>query len=244
MKRFLALLLVLILALSMIACDSSGDSEQGQQGNDDNSDVSDPDKGGSKATAYKTFDDLGYEWDVKSDLLLWIDSAPEGAELYLSCDTPKGYNIDPLYGGFAVYDATHGPIIVAAGEYTPGITLEDAFFPANENYFTDTLNDFKRHTDWLEFTASSKEDVTINGRAAIKFTGVQNAEDYSSPYTYDVYGYCVVIENVPVIIAAVSGDRSDLRSDDNMEMSKHFVDEMIYTLRALDHYEPYGSNKE
>lgn len=248
MKKFLALLLTLAMTLSLMACGgNSGNSNNNNDDTDTGAGVTNNDDDNDKkgASAYKTFDDLTVEWDIYSDYLYYVDDVD--GELYLRCDTPYDFRLEPAIYGFHLFNKEYGAIVVSSGEYTPGLTVDDAFDDVYRDFFIQTLHDYDHNHDWLEFTPDTTEHMTINGRDTIKFAGMQNADDYSTPYSYLVYGYCTVIENVPVVIAAVAGDpdkdyQKSTWSNDDMVMIKHYTDEMIYTLRALDHYEEYGTN--
>lgn len=245
MKRLIALLLVLMMTFSMTACgDDSGSGTQ--SGGSDTGKSSDS---GKSTGDYKTFDDLDYEWDVCSDYLYFIDEV-EG-ELYLRCDVPHDFAVEPSYQGFYIFDSELGAIVISSGEYNiDGITVDEAFEAVYSEYFIRTLGDYASHraSMFAEFTPDSTEKLTVNGRDTIKFSGTQVVDDYGTEYRYMIYGYCTVIENVPVIIAAVAGDpdldyNKSTQSSDNMASINHYTDEMIYNLRALDHYEEYGDNK-
>lgn len=239
MKKFLALLLTLAMMLSLMACGGNSgnsnddtDTGSGVTNNDGDSDK----KGGS---AYKTFDDLSREMAINADFLLGVDGA-EG-ELYLRCDVAPAseFHTESFVYGFVSNKLDAGCIVVSSGEYTEGLTVEDAFPAVWNDYGTSTLKQYDRIQKYDDFIPDTTEKVKVNGMDAIKFSGVQTGEDYGSPYSYDVYGYCMVIENVPVIIAAMAGEDAKTRSEDNMVTIKHYADEMIYTVRALDHWEEY-----
>lgn len=253
MKKFLALLLVLVMILSLAACgekeetpDGTGQSDTGsgeppvEPGGDDDDGKNDP-----PSADHQSFDDLPRLWAIGTDFLLYNDEV-EG-ELYLRCGIPEDFRVDPTLYGFFVEKAHYGAVIVAAGEYTPGITVDEAFETVYTENFLHTLKEWEKMKKWEDFTPDSTEHVTINGRDVIKFSGKQDADDYGTYYGFLVYGYCVVIENVPVIIAAVAGDPEldyfkAAWAEDDMVATKHYADEMICSLFALDHYEAYGEN--
>lgn len=228
------------MLLSMVACGSDTAKEPAVEEASDAAEVvqteaeAKPAKGGKASGGYESFDDLTKEWDVDSDFLMSVDDV-EGS-LYLRCDTPADFGIESLYKGFASYNSEYGVVVVSSGEYAPGGV---DFSTVYHDWFLETLDDYEGFSDWLDFTPDTTETVTVNGREAIRFAGTQNVEDYGTPYSFEVYGYYVEIENVPVIIAAVSGELATVQSSDDMATIKHYADEMIYTLRALDHYEEY-----
>lgn len=248
MKKLILLLLAVAMLLSMTACGGeNADVAASETATGETAAVSakeDKETKDKKSSAeYETFKDLPVEWDVYSDFLYWNDDVD--GELYLRCGVPEDFRLESSIYGFFLECADYGGIIVSAGEYTPGLTVDDAFESMYRDYFLATLDDYEDNHDWMDFTPDTTERLTINGRDAIHFTGVQNADDYGTAYNYLVYGYCVVIENIPVIIAAVAGDpeleyQERTWATDDMELTKHYADEMICSLRAIDHYEEYG----
>ena len=82
------------------------------------------------------------------------------------------------------------------------------------------------------FPAFYNSDAFINGYDAIKFTGVQEADDYGTARTYDVYGYCAVINDLPVIIVGVTEQGKDQDTEELRAEQIHYVDEMIQTARV------------
>lgn|GEM_PF-4376727 len=117
-------------------------------------------------------------------------------------------------------------------EIAPGAVVDD-IFPAfyNSDAFINTFKSFSRAT-YAEFTPATTEAVTINGYDAIKFTGVQEADDYGTARTYDVYGYCAVINDLPVIIVGVTEQGKDQDTEELRAEQIHYVDEMIQTARV------------
>lgn len=253
MKRLLALFLVLLMVFSLVACgekeetpdtDSSirGDSHDDRDNNDDGGDDNDDN---SPAADHQTFDDLAKTWAVGVNFLAYRDDV-EG-ELYLRCGIPDDFRVDPTLYGFYVEKAHYGAVIVCAGEYTPGITVDDAFDSVYTENFLHTLKQWEGKKTWEEFTPDTTERMTINGREVIHFTGKQEGDSYGTYYAFLVYGYCVIIENIPVIVAAVAGDPEldyfeSAWVEDDMVATKHYADEMIRSLYALDHWEEYGEH--
>lgn len=254
MRKILAFLLAALMALSMTACGGSSESDGSSKAEKQNSESSKSSKKESSSKSdskkkteadYQTFDDLPIVWDVYSDFLYYVDEVD--GELYLRCNVPENTAIEPLYLGFASSDSETGVVFVSAGEYTPELKVDDAFDSVYSECFIKTMKDYTNTRTWSDFTPDTSEHITINGRDVIKFTGVQEADDYGTACSYEIYGYCVVIENVPVIIAAAASpvDATWLRetmSKDDMVTIKHYADEMICTLRAIDHYEDYGKH--
>ncbi len=257
MKKLFAALLVLVIILSMAACGENNDDQpensdhsnvsvdnESKNGDNQGNSTSNTDDSYKALGEFKRFDDLDYEWDVYSNYLYFLDSV-EGA-LYLRCDVPGNFAVRPSIYGFYLENKGYGTVIVSSGEYSPGITVDKAFDDVYKNNFIATLNDFERSKTWFDFTPDTSEHITINGRDTIKFAGMQKSDDYNTPYNYLVYGYCTVIENIPVFIVAAAGDpandyQKSTWADDDMVTVKHFADELIENIRALDHYEPYGT---
>lgn len=234
MKKALALVLTLALSISMIACAGTDNNDSKKK---DSTTTNSGTSTSNKKDSYQTFDDLPKEMDVNSDFLLSVDDA-EG-ELYIHCNVPKDYRTESFVNGFVCNKVDAGLVVVSSGEYTKGLTVENAFPSVWNDFFLSTLKQYERMSQYDDFTPEETETVTINGMDAIRFSGVQTCDDYGTAYSYDVYGYCMVIENVPVVIAAVAGETNTTCSTDDMASIKHYADEMIETVRALDHWEEY-----
>ena len=123
-------------------------------------------------------------------------------------------------------------LVGCAEEIAPGAIVDD-IFPAfyNSDAFINTFKSFSRAT-YAEFIPATTEAVTINGYDAIKFTGVQEADDYGTARTYDVYGYCAVINDLPIIVVGVTEQGKDQDTEELRAEQIHYVDEMIQTARV------------
>lgn len=135
--------------------------------------------------------------------------------------------------GFYTDNYVYASILVGcAEEIALGAVVEDIFPDFyNSDAFINTFKSFSRAT-YAEFTPATTEAVTINGFDAIKFTGVQEADDYGTPRTYDVYGYCAVINDLPVIVVGVTEQGKDQDTEELRAEQIHYVDEMIQTARV------------
>lgn len=155
--------------------------------------------------------------------------APTTAEdLYLEADVPD-IRTESFGFGFITSDSLDYAIVVASETTTvPGVTVADAFSEVYSDDFRSMLVNFNR-AKYADLSLSSTEDVTVCGIDAIRFSGVQTADDYGTPYTYDVYGYCLVYAEVPIVVAAVT--LQEEVDADTVASLTHYVDEMVQTIR-------------
>ena len=236
------ILSVLTLTLFLVACGDSGNGTTGSSAaganvsdksstasvtsSDEDSVVNegnaaDTDNTGDAATNYVTFEDLTRTQYCATLACDWK----------LEADAPT--LVEFVGNGFYTDNYVYSSIFVGcAEEIALGAVVED-IFPSfyNSDAFINTFKSFSRAT-YAEFTPATAEAVTINGFDAIKFTGVQEADDYGTPRTYDVYGYCAVINDLPVIVVGVTEQGKDQDTEELRAEQIHYVDEMIQTARV------------
>ncbi len=241
-NKYVSILSVLTLTLFLTACGDSGSGTNGSSaaganvsdkngaasvtstGEDtvvNESNAADTDNTGDAAANYVTFEDLTRTQYCATLACDWK----------LEADAPT--LVEFVGNGFYTDNYVYASILVGcAEEIAPGAVVED-IFPSfyNSDAFINTFKSFSRAT-YAEFTPATTEAVTINGFDAIKFTGVQEADDYGTPRTYDVYGYCAVINDLPVIVVGVTEQGKDQDTEELRAEQIHYVDEMIQTARV------------
>lgn len=238
-NKYVSVLSVLTLTLFLTACGDSGNgsSAAGANTSDKNSTASvtgiDEDNAANESDSADT-DNTG---DAAADYVTFEDLTRTQYCATLACDWKLEADAPPLVefvgNGFYTDNYVYASILVGcAEEIAPGAVVDD-IFPSfyNSDAFINTFKSFSRAT-YAEFTPATTEAVTINGFDAIKFTGVQEADDYGTPRTYDVYGYCAVINDLPVIVVGVTEQGKDQDTEELRAEQIHYVDEMIQTARV------------
>ena len=84
---------------------------------------------------------------------------------------------------------------------------------------------------YAEFALETAEVKLSNGSTALRFSGIQPADDYGTELNCPVYGYGFYHDGVPFIIAYIVMDESAADDAKRAEM-KDYVDEMVNTVRA------------
>lgn len=244
-NKYVSILSALTLTLFLTACGSSGSSTNGSAASKENasgqsstasvestdkdtssaaSDASEADNAGGSGSEYLTFDDLTQTQYCMTSACDW----------QLDVDIPT--RVDFIGKGFYTENYTYASILVGCAEASmPGAVVDD-IFPSlyNSDDFINVFNAFSR-AKYAEFTPDTTESVTINGHDAIKFTGVQEADDYGTARTYDVYGYFAVINDLPVFVVGVTEQGQEQDTEELRSQQIHFVDEMIQTARVTPH---------
>lgn len=158
----------------------------------------------------------------------YLNASTVAEDLYLEADVPD-IRTESFGYGFITSDSLDYAIVVASEITTvPDVTAADAFPEVYSDDFRSMLVNFNR-AKYAELSLSSTEEVTVCGSDAIRFTGVQTADDYGTAYNYDVYGYCLVYADVPIVVAAVT--LQEKVDADTVSTLTHYVDEIVQTVR-------------
>ena len=239
MKRIPALFLALVMSLSLCACggDSSGGGTQSVPGG-----ASDAPAAGNEpeqtqpadtGAAYLTYDDLTETHNS------WV------GDVKLQLDHPSGF----AFEGQAGHDVASTNnycftmLMTHSTEPMPDTSLEDAFYALlnGEDGLHSTLRMVNRAT-YNELSPET-ETVTLDcGREAVKFSGIQSIDDYGTLSDCPIWGYCTMLDEVPVIVCyvifdvesfeeGVASERKGFISIDDME---HYVTEMVNTVRVAE----------
>ncbi len=243
MKRILALFLALVMSLSLCACggDSSGGGTQSVPGgtSDGQAEGNAPEQTQPADTgaAYLTYDDLTETHNS------WV-SLDEG-ELQLRIDHPSGF----AFEGQAGHDVASTNnycftmLMTHAEAPMPGASLEDAFYALlnGEGGLHSTLRMINR-VSYSEVSPET-EIVTLDcGREAVKFSGIQSIDDYGTLSDCPIWGYCTMLDEVPVIVCYVifdvesfeEGVASERKGFISIEDMEHYITEMVNTVRVAE----------
>lgn len=246
MKRFLALLLALIFALSLCACGGDDEPAEASTPVPSSSDAPTADAPTEEpaeetpeapASGYLTYDDL----ENTMSFILWRD---EG-NLRFQCDYPTGFHFESHSNGMGSENSLAFSIVLAHGEDTmPGASLEEAFLTLlnGDDGFHSLLRQVNR-ASYDEVTPDEMEYVTLDcGREAIRFSGIQHVDDYGTLYDSYLHGYFTLIDDIPVIVGYIIFDEEELEADRLAERDRyystdemeHYVVEIINTLRVVE----------
>lgn len=222
MKKFVSLMMAMVFALSLCACGDKSDTSTGDTGSATQS------KGdsGKSSTDYLTYDDL----PRTESFWVWPD---EGDEFGFKIDYPDT-RFDTCGNGMVSENSLDYSIVVAHAEKPmPGTSLEDAFSELlnGDSGFHSVLRSINSGATYTDMTPEIETVTLPCGKQAIKFTGTQNQDDYGTVTDCPVYGYCVLFEDVPVIVSYVLFD-ADKVDDGTLDEIKGYVDEMVNTIRA------------
>lgn len=244
MKKLLALLLSLAMLLSLAAC-GGGDTTTGGGTQPAPSGVSDGQTEGDPVQTQPV--DTGATYLSYEDLTMTHNSwvrLDEG-DIQLQVDSPSGF----AFEGQAGHDVastnnycftmlmTHSEILM------PDTSLEDAFYALlnGDDGLHSTLRRVNRAT-YSEVTPET-ETVTLDcGREAILFSGIQQLDDYGTLSDCPIWGYCTMLDDIPVIVCYVIFDvesyEEGVASERNgfipIEDMEHYVTEMINTVRIAE----------
>lgn len=243
MKKLLALLLALAMTLSLCACggDSSGGGTQPVPAgtSDGQTEENDPEQTQPADTgaAYLTYDDLAQTSNS------WV-RLDEG-DVKLQIDHPSGFAFEGQAGHDVASTNNYcfSMLMTHAEEPMPGASLEDAFYALlnGENGLHSTLRMINR-ASYSEVSPET-EIVTLDcGKEAILFSGIQQLDDYGTLSDCPIWGYCTMLDEVPVIVCyvifdvesyeeGVASERNGFIPTEDME---HYVTEMINTVRIVE----------
>ena len=201
----------------------AGDAGQDAGVPSDAEDGDSPDAG--KTSGALSFADLPRTESIGAG---YLNASTVAEDLYLEADVPD-IRTESFGYGFITSDSLDYAIVVASEITTvPDVTVADAFSEVYSDDFRSMLVNFNR-AKYAELSLSSTEEVTVCGNDAIRFTGVQTADDYGTAYNYDVYGYCLVYAEVPIVVASVT--LQEKVDADTVSTLTHYVDEIVQTIR-------------
>lgn len=244
MKKFLALLLTLTFTLSLCACGGSGSanspaptsgSDTPASGTPDG--ASDEKKPEAPAAGHLTYDDL----DETQNSWIWLD---EG-DIQLQYDYPGGYRFeDHGHGMGSENDRDFSILAVHAEQPMPDTSLEDAFYTLlnGEDGFHAILR-MVLNAVYDDIVTDETEYVTLDcGREAIKFSGTQHMDDSGTIADCPIRGYCMMLNDIPIIVCYIIFDEAGLEADLLEELEgalspeemAHYVDEIINTFRIVE----------
>lgn len=245
MKKLLALLLSLAMLLSLAACGGGSTTDGGTpldpaasdtndaQGKDDDPIQTQPVDADATHLSYEDLTETENFW-------LWLD---EG-DIQLQIDYPFGFRFDGHGNGMGSESSWYYAIVMAHSEQPmPDTSLEDAFYTLlnGEDGFHSILRMVNK-ADYDDVTPETEVVTLASGREAIKFSGFQHMDDYGTIADCPIWGYCTLLDDIPVIVCYVIFDEEGLESD-RLEGSArycapedmaHYVEEMINTVRIVE----------
>lgn len=244
MKKLFALLLALAMILSLAACGggTGGDAAGDDSGDAAAADDAGQESGGEQESAgvsggsYLTYDDL----TETENFWLWLD---EG-DIQLQIDYPFGFRFDSHGNGMGSESSWYFAIVMAHSEQPmPDTSLEDAFNTLlnGEDGFHSILRMVNK-ADYDDVTPETEVVTLASGREAIRFSGTQHMDDYGTIADCPIWGYCTLLDDIPVIACYVIFDEEGLESDRLEESARycapedmaHYVEEMINTVRIVE----------
>lgn len=208
MKKWIALLLVLLMAVSLAAC-SSQDTPDNPSLPDGTTAGNQPPKNTTAATQQPT-----QNKEKLKDFMFPL------AKIY--CKVPETFG-----------SKSEGKVVVATGKdeyiaticnaskgsYTGG--LEGILPFLAKSYADDTSPFLEPNIKEESLKVSTTEKVTVSGYEALKFSGpVTN----TSGGTYQIYGYTMIIDEMPVMFLGVL--RSEDQADKDLKAMQELVDLM------------------
>lgn len=242
MKNILVLVLSLAMILSLCACGgssgtansnpASSESSNTQQKNDDPMQEVPVD-----STGHLTYEDLS----ETENFWLWLD---EGGTIQLQIDYPSGFLFDSHGNGMGSDTTRAFSIVMVHSEKPmPDTSLEDAFYALlnGEGGFHSILRMVNKAT-YDEVTPET-ELVTLDcGKEAIRFSGTQHMDDYGTIADCPIWGYCTLLDNIPVIVCYVVFDEVNLaeglaagqKAYHSTDEMAHYAEEMINTVRLVE----------
>lgn len=247
MKKLLSLILALTFALSLCACGggstgSPTNSPSPAPGSDapaSGTPAADPDekKPEAPAAAYLTYDDLTQTANS------WV-RLDEG-DIRLQIDHPSGFSFEGQ-AGHDVASTNNGCFTMLMTHSTvpmPGASLEDAFYALLNG--EDGLHSTLRRVNRASYSEVSPETeiVTLDcGKEAILFSGIQQLDDYGTLSDCPIWGYCTMLDDIPVIVCYVifkpasleEGVASERKGFIPVEDMEHYVTEMVNTVRIAE----------
>lgn len=238
MRKLLALLLSLAMLLSLCACGgSSGGGTQPAPGGTSDAPAAgnEPEQTQPADTGdtYLTYDDLTQTCSS------WV------GDVKLQLDHPSGF----AFEGQAGHDVASTNnycftmLMTHSTEPMPDTSLEDAFYALlnGEDGLHSTLRMVNRAT-YSELSPET-ETVTLDcGKEAILFSGLQQLDDYGTLSDCPIWGYCTMLDDIPVIVCYVIFDADSLEAGVASEQKgfiptedmEHYVTEMVNTLRLAE----------
>ena len=130
---------------------------------------------------------------------------------------------------FVISDSLDYAIVVTTDtDAHPGESINDIFPTLFNGDQKGVLMQFYR-ADYDDFEPENTTHFTlVSGNEALRFEGVQTADDYGTAVSFDVTGYAFMFNDYPVIVSVFSKDTDDAKVDELIR----YVDEMVQTVRS------------
>lgn len=130
---------------------------------------------------------------------------------------------------FVISDSLDYAIVVTTDtDAHPGESIDDIFPTLFNGDQKGVLMQFYR-ADYADFEPENTTHLTlVSGNEALRFEGVQTADDYGTAVSFDVFGYAFMFNDYPVIVSVLSKDTDDAKVDELIR----YVDEMVQTVRT------------
>ena len=220
MKRILALILAAFM-LSAALCGCGNESADDNANKDNSAAVSDKAKTDSenKKDGAAASGKLTGTYEIAATDPHYIISTPDWQA--------EGYG-----RGFALNEKGNKnyAIVAVCGDGIGGDSLNEVFEALYNDDFSGILMQNYR-AKYADFALETTEVKLADGSTAIRFSGMQPADDYGTELNCPVYGYGFYHDDVPFIIAYIVMDESAADDAKRAEM-KEYVDEMVGTVRT------------
>lgn len=222
--------------------DSSKTGQSSEKAQDDggaqdaDTDASSEEQQTAGGDGYLSYDDLPNE----QSFILWLD---EG-NIRFKCNYPDSFAFEGSANGMGSENSVAFSLVMAHSEQLmPDTSLEDALYALLKgDEFHHTLRRVNRAT-YDDMTPDETESVTLDcGREALRFSGLQHMDDYGTTADCPIYGYCTMLNDIPVIICYIIFDEEKYEEDRLAESEHyyspdeldHYIQEMLNTLRIAE----------
>lgn len=221
MKKFLALILIVLLSITALCgcsstpADGTSDDDNAIAAGENENSGEDQNDGNAAASA-----DLPGTYEIAATDPHYIIATPDWHA--------EGYGC-----GFALNEDGNKDyaIVVACGYGTEEEqSLQEAFTALYNDTFNGILMQNYR-AKYAEFSLATTDVTLADGSSALRFEGVQSADDYGTELNCPVYGYGFSYDGVPFIVASIVMNE-DAADDAKRSEMQGYVDEMVNTVRA------------